>query len=96
MNYLVLALVGLVDPSPLPQAKPNSLKIALNITFAIIGAIAIMIIVLSGMRLVFARDNPENITRNRNAVIYAIIGLVITFLAAAIVNLIIGKLNDNA
>ena len=93
MNHLLfMAITGLFKGDSLPQTQGNTLQISFNIVFAIIGAIALLIIVLSGMRLVFARDNPENISKARNAVIYAIIGLIITASAAFIVNVIIGKL----
>ena len=106
MSNIFFALQGLVDSAPLPKTcttedvknaavtgcKSTTLQTGLNIAFAIIGAFAVVWIVLSGMRLVFARDNPENITKNRNAVIYAVIGLVIVASAAFIVNIIIGGL----
>ncbi len=91
-SLLFFALQGLVKSDPLPKVEKNFLQIGLNIAFAIIGAFAVLWIVLAGMRLVFARDNPENIAKMRNAVIYAVIGLVIVASAAAIVNLIIGGL----
>lgn len=106
INLIFFALQGLVNSGPLPKTcsaedvknaaatgcKSTTLQTGLNITFAIIGAFAVVWIVLSGMRLVFARDNPENITKNRNAIIYAVIGLVIVASAAFIVNIIIGGL----
>jgi type IV secretory pathway VirB2 component (pilin) len=92
MNIL-FAIQDLIHSDPLPHAKNNNfLQLGLNITFSIAGAIAILIIVLAGMRLVFARDNPENISKARNSVIYAIIGLIIVASAAAATNLIIVRL----
>lgn len=94
MNTLLyIALQGIVEKAPLPQEKTGFLKLGLNITFAIVGAVAVLIIVLSGMRLVFARDNPENISKARNSVIYAVIGLIIVASAAFIVNNVIGRLD---
>lgn len=91
MNTL-FAIQSIIDSSPLPHAKDNVVQIGLNVAFSIIGAIAVFIIVLAGTRLVFARDNPENITKARNSVVYAVIGLIIVASAAAITNLIIGRL----
>ncbi len=95
MNKL-FALQGITDPTNLPHANDqNFLQIGMNIAFAIIGAIALLMIVLAGMRLVFARDNAENISKARKTLIHASVGLIIVVSAAAIVNLIIGQLINN-
>lgn len=91
------AIKGLVDTDNLPHVKGNgndnsALMLGLNIAFAIIGATAFLLIVIAGTRYVFARDNPESITKARNSIVYAAIGLVIVASAAVIVNLIIGRL----
>ena len=92
INLIFFALQGIVERGALPEAKDDTLKLTINIAFAIIGAFAVVWIVLSGMRLVFARDNPENIAKARNSVIYAVIGLIIVASAALLVNIIIGGL----
>jgi hypothetical protein len=76
----------------LPRTAPTIWQTGLNLAYAIIGAVAILIIVLAGMRLVFARDNPESISKSRNTIFYAAIGLVIAASAAIITNFIIGRL----
>lgn len=97
---IYLAIQSIINSGPLPHracdvnnsCTTNVVQIGLNIAFSIIGAVAVFIIVLAGTRLVFARDNPENITKARNSVVYAVIGLIIVASAAAITNLIIGRL----
>lgn len=91
MKFL-FAIKSMLNTTPLPRTGPDIWKTTLNIAFAIIGATAVLIIVLAGMRLVFARDNPESISKSRNTVIYAAIGLIIVASAAAITNFIIGRL----
>ena len=82
----------MLNTDPLPKTGPDIWQTGLNLAFGIIGAAAVLIIVLAGMRLVFARDNAESITKSRNTVIYAAIGLIIVASAAAITNLIISRL----
>lgn len=89
---IFFALKSMLNTDPLPRTTPDIWHTGLNLAFAIIGAVGVMIIVLAGMRLVFARDNPESITKSRNTIVYVVIGLVITASAAAITNLIIGRL----
>lgn len=90
---IILAIENLIDGNNLPKVNQNSfITDALNIAFAIMGAVAVFIIVLAGARYVFARDNPESVSKARSTIAYTAIGLVFIALAAAIVNLVIGKL----
>lgn len=89
-----IALQNIIDSDSLPQARDNAIQIGLNITFAIIGAVAVLIVVLAGMRLVFARDNAENISKARKTLVHAALGLIFTVSAAAMVNIVIGRLNN--
>lgn len=85
--------VQLVDPKNLPQtqADPITLKRILSLTFVTIGAIAVLMLVIGGLRYVFARSNPEKVTQAKNVIVYSLIGLVISASAAAIVNLVLGR-----
>lgn len=91
MQYL--AALDLLNQSKnnLPQAKSNIVQIVLNDLFVIIGALAILMVIISGFRLVFARGNPERITSARNNIMYSLIGLAIAALASTIVNVVVGK-----
>lgn len=63
-----------------------------NIMAAIGGMIAIIIIVLSGLRFVGSGGSSEDIAGARKALIYAIVGLVIIAIARLLVQLIISLL----
>jgi len=92
MNTLFF-VAGLFD-SGLPRAQANSttLKTIFLIAFAIIGALAFLFIVIGGTRYALSKGEPDNITRAKNEIKYAAIGLIIAALAAAVVNFVIGKL----
>ena len=92
MNTLFFA--ALIDGSGLPRAQANSttLKTIFLIAFAIIGALAFLFIVIGGTRYALSKGEPDNITRAKNEIKYAAIGLIIAALAAAVVNFVIGKL----
>ncbi len=83
----------LVDKSSFPKAVANqkTLNTILTDIFVVIGSLAIFVIVLSGLRYIFARGNPEKLTQLRNTIMYALIGLVIAALAAAIVNIALAR-----
>ena len=56
------------------------------------GIIAVIIIIVGGIYYTTSQGDPGRVVRAKNTIIYAIIGLIITLLAAAIVNMILGAL----
>jgi hypothetical protein len=63
----------------------------LTVVFVVIGAVALLIMVIAGFRYIFARGDAQKITDAKNMILYSIIGLVITALAATIVNVFLGR-----
>lgn len=90
MNYYALQLL---DKSNLPQAGANqtTLNQILSDFFVVLGAIAFLMFVIAGLRYVFARGQPEAVTKAKNTIQYSIIGLVIAALAYSIVNFVLQK-----
>lgn len=79
--------------NPLPKTPTDGrLQIILNTVFAITGAIAVLIIVLAGFRYIISQGNPSEVTTAKNAIIYALVGLVVIMFAFAIVNFVLGGL----
>jgi Type IV secretion system pilin len=73
-------------------ATGDNLQGALQIVFGIIGALAVLMIVIAGLRFVLAQGNSQETARARNTMIYAVLGLVISLAAEAFVALVLGKL----
>jgi hypothetical protein len=75
----------------LPQVNADGahLRTILNIVFAITGAIAVLIIVLAGFRFILSQGSPNEVATARNAIIYALVGLVVIISAFAIVNFVV-------
>ena len=86
MNFLA----QLIKPTNIPQtpATQATLDKVLSLIFVTIGAIAVLMLVIGGVRYIFAGGKPEDVTKARNMIVYSLIGLVIAALAAAIVNVI--------
>ncbi len=57
-----------------------------NILLFIIGAICVIMLIWGGIRYTTSAGNAASVTAAKNTIMYAIIGLVIAFLAYAIVN----------
>jgi uncharacterized membrane protein YvbJ len=73
--------------NPLPKVDTTGrLQIIVNTVLAITGAIAVLIIVIAGFRYIVSQGSPNEVATARNAIIYALIGLVVIMFAFAIVN----------
>jgi len=85
---------GQTCDSGLPGVEANSTNLqgALSLVFGIIGAIAVLIIVIAGLRYVLAQGSPQETAKARNTIIYAAIGLIISIAAEAFVAMVLGKL----
>lgn len=57
-----------------------------NVLLFIIGAICVIMLIWGGIRYTTSAGNSAAVTSAKNTIMYAIIGLVIAFLAFAIVN----------
>lgn len=90
---IIKILFFAADSLGLPQvnATPAKLRDILTYSFVILGAISLLVIVLAGVKFITAGGNPEKITKARNTIIYALVGLVVAIFAAVIVSLVIKK-----
>lgn len=74
---------------PTSSANTATVQNALQIVFGIIGALAFLMIVISGFRYVLSAGNPDRASRAKNGIIYALIGLVIALAAETIVTYVV-------
>lgn len=63
-----------------------------NVILYIVGIIAVIMLIIGGIKYVVSGGDSKKVTDAKNTVLYAIIGLVICFLAFAIVNFVISSL----
>ena len=61
----------------------------LNTFTYIIGAIAVLMIVIGGLRYVTSNCDPAQLTGAKNTILYAAVGLVLAAMANAIVNFVL-------
>lgn len=65
-------------------------KTVVNVLLYIIGAIAVIMIIVGAVRFTTSSGNASSVTAAKNTILYAIVGLVIAIFAYAIVNFVIG------
>lgn len=69
----------------------NSLSTILTIVFTIIGAMALLFMVIGGFRYITSGGDPAKVTSAKNQILYTAIGLIIAASAAALVNYVLGR-----
>lgn len=63
-----------------------------NILLFLAGAIAVLMIIIGGIRYATSQGDQNAISGAKNTVLYAVIGLIVTIIAYAIVNFVLTKL----
>ena len=91
----LIAQTAKIDPGTIKNMPQNSandiLAGALNTAYFALGALAVIIIILSGYTFSTAVYDPEKITKAKNAILYASVGLIIIIFAFAITQFIMRR-----
>lgn len=66
-----------------------------NILLFIIGAVAVIMLVIGGIRYTISNGDSNQVTAAKNTILYAIIGIIVAILAYAAVNFVIGSFGGN-
>ncbi|MEI7632197.1 MAG: pilin [bacterium] len=77
---------------PEVAADQTTLTSVLSIVFGALAAVAVLIIVLQGIRFILSSGEPQKASDARRGVIYAVIGLVVALTAEAIVRFFVGRI----
>lgn len=80
------------DCLPQTPASDETLKTLFLMAFVIIGAVATLFIIIAGVRYITAGGDPQKVQTAKNEIKYALIGLVIAGMGAAIVNFVVDRL----
>ena len=77
---------------PMVSANAANIQHILEIVFGIIAVVALIIIILSALQFVTAQGDPQGVSKARQAIIYAAIGLGVALSAEAIVAFVLSRL----
>ena len=61
--------------------------------YVVVGAIAVIIIILSSFTFASGAYDPAKIAKAKNAILYSVVGLIVVIIAFAITQFIIGRLD---
>jgi sorbitol-specific phosphotransferase system component IIC len=60
-----------------------------NILLFVVGAISVIMIIIGGLRYVTSGGNTANVTAAKNTILYAIVGVVVSLFAYALINFVL-------
>jgi hypothetical protein len=96
MDWLphVIAAISSIDPGELPHTPANEQRLELikNIVYGIVGAIALLIITVSGLHYMTSAGDPEKAARAKNGIVFSLAGVAIALAATAIISFVIDKI----
>lgn len=73
----------------------GTLKQLTDVLIFLIGAIAVIMIIIGGLRYVTSAGDQSALTSAKNTILYSIVGLIVAFMAYAIVQFIFATFNIN-
>jgi phosphate starvation-inducible membrane PsiE len=71
------------------------LATVINALLVFAGAVAVLFLIVGGFRYVVSAGNPDQVEGAKKTILYAILGLIIIFIAFVLVQLIESQLNVN-
>ena len=71
------------------KGSEDLIKNIINVLLFIIGAISVIVIIFGGILYATSAGDSGQVTKAKNTILYAVVGLVVAFLAFAIVNWVI-------
>ncbi|HRC28444.1 MAG TPA: pilin [Candidatus Saccharimonas sp.] len=81
--------VNATNPSGKTQSVSSFVKTIVNVLLTILGSIAVIMIVIGGIRYTVSNGDTSAVTGAKNTILYAVIGLIVAIMAYAIVNFVI-------
>jgi Na+/melibiose symporter-like transporter len=90
MNILAKAIIN-ANNLPQVQANNSTLDTLLTIFFTVLGALAFLMLVISGFRYVISDGEPQKVAEIRRQMIYIAAGLILAAMADVIVTFVLNK-----
>jgi hypothetical protein len=91
MHNIFYILAQSVDTTTLPKpaADSDAFYTIFGVVIGTLASAALLIIVIAGLRYILSSGDPAAMSKAKNAIIYALIGLVVAMAAFSIVTFVI-------
>jgi hypothetical protein len=74
-------------------AQGGVFQVVANTLIFLVGAIAVIFLIIGGLRYVISQGEQKNIEAAKNTILYAIVGIVVAVISFALVQFVISALN---
>ncbi|MBW3538148.1 pilin [Candidatus Parcubacteria bacterium] len=78
-------------PDGATESLPNVFRTVANTLIFLVGAIAVIVLIIGGLRYVLSGGDPGGVKSAKDTILYAIIGIIVAILAFALVNFVIER-----
>ncbi len=76
---------------PHVSANASTVEVITNVVFAVIGVVSVLVIILAGIQIIVSAGDPAKIAKGRQTILYAVVGLIVSVSAFAIVQFVVSK-----
>jgi hypothetical protein len=77
---------------PTTAANAGAIQTIMTIVFTITGAVAVIIVVIGGIKYSTSQGDPQAVSKAKGTIIYAVVGLVISIFAVGIIQFAAGHI----
>ncbi|HVE80551.1 MAG TPA: hypothetical protein VNA68_00175 [Candidatus Dormibacteraeota bacterium] len=77
-----------VRPESAPQSLVNSIQQIANVLIFVVGAVAVLVLIIGGLTYVTSAGDPARIKRAKDTILYGVVGVVVAILAYAIIGFV--------
>lgn len=94
MNTILFQFAQSISPGEVgvPVVDSNAaLAGVLGLVYFLAGLIAVFVIIIAGYMYVTSGGNPSSVTKAKNAILFAVIGLIVVLLAFVITQFVLGR-----
>lgn len=70
----------------------STIQAVMTLVFTVTGAAAVIMVIIGGIKYAGSQGDPQGVSKAKNTIIFAVLGLVISIFAVTIVQYVGGKL----
>ena len=67
-----------------------------NVMLFIVGGVSVLMIIIGGLRYILSGGDSGNVSAAKNTILYAIVGIIVSLLAYAVVSFVVSSFANNS
>lgn len=91
MQTLAQLTPPVVNNLPNVQANQGTIQTILTLVFTVTGAIAVVMVIIGGIKYSSSGGDPSAVSKAKNTIIFAVVGLILSILSVSIVNFVLTR-----